>query len=534
MDIVFEPLVSSPETFGTQAANLPALQSVGHQLANTGTGDIRLESVGVGSLTTMVTGTGLGYLPGLMSFGAQPPGGYGVGFLGALVSSGFQAAGVVPNDGEGDAELPELESAGTGVLHLVGVGAGDLPLLQAQGHEAAGNWGVAILPALTSAGIEESPAYTAYVSGALPRFVMAATATNDLHAIAGFVPGDSMSFQHAIPVLDGFALAATATSLQKSIVQLQEATTFAAVATLVRQFNVIEAIVLNAVDITTHRRIIAAIEAIEVLATAQNKLKATHAMVAAIVIEALGLRGWQFDEIESTEFKAEAVQTLRHIEALVEAIVLEDAAETHARFTLAFEEGVVLNDVATSNARFFYELSEAVLVTARLTLRGDDYVAWAINAESGAPSRYSGFGFNSMAGFEIGGVMRYFGAMDDGIHELGGNTDNGAQIKATVRGALTNFGSSVLKGMPMAYVALSTDGDVVMKFYITDPNTGQRECHWYRLEGRPAPALREDRLKPDKGIESVYWNWELINLDGADFSIDALGFVPLFLSKRVY
>lgn len=529
--ITFTPLSgASPETDGLGEASLPRLRSFGQQQPDTGVGLLPpLRSVGTGSATALFVGTGVGSLRGLRSLGFEAGANYGAGSLPALRALGGYNTLPVPQDGTGSAALGALSSAGLVSRGDLGVGSGSLPALAGFGTEAAGGYGVGLLPMMRSAGAEAAPSYEAFIISTLGGPVLSTVGTNDLILTAGTAHAATVALQYVIPITEAVTVRASAQSALRALEALQEGCSLAAVAAVVHQLVAVEAIVAAAVTDVHRRQIERAVDAVVVLGGVDSKLVAREAVVAAIAMDAMALRGWQFDAVASAAFHAEAAQTLRQVQALVESIDVADVAAMTARFTLLLDAAVVLADEASSKATFFELLRDGAAFHATLNLRGERYVAWVLNAETGTGvSRYEGFGFNSFACFN----GRYFGAMDDGVHQLGGNTDNGAPIAAKVRSAMTNFGTSRMKRMAMVYLGLTNDGELVLKQIITSPK-GVKEAFWYTLEGRPAQALREDRSKPDGGLESVYWQWELVNTDGANFDIDAMAFVPMAISRSV-
>lgn len=534
--ISFESLSgASPETDGAGAAALPRLRSVGSQQFNTGAAALpALRSTGTGSGTVTYFGTGSTGLSGLRSFGfAGADASFGSASLPPLRTLGGSSSLPVPQDGIGSASLSLLGSAGVISRGMVGVGDAALPQLRGFGLEPGGNYGSASLPPPYSAGAQAAPSYTAFINAALPELIGSAVGTNDLILTAASAHAAAANLQHIAPAIEQVMHRATATSSLRALEQLTERCDLAAVAALVQQVVTVEQVLLADAPLAVRRQIERAVDAVTLLGHAESKLVATQAVVAALTLEALALRGWRFDETAGTAFRAEAADTLRRIEALVASVELADVAQMSARFTFVGVEAVALADAATSKARFFELLRDGAAFHASLTLRGEKYVAWVLNAQTGGGvSRYEGFGFNSFACFEVGGVEHYFGAMDDGVHRLGGDSDNGAPIAAKVRSAMANFGSSRMKCMSMAYLGLTASGELILKLIITSPK-GVKEAFWYTLEGRDAQALREDRVKPDGGLESVYWQWELVNTAGGDFDIDTMAFVPMALNRSV-
>jgi hypothetical protein len=41
-------------------------------------------------------------------------------------------------------------------------------------------------------------------------------------------------------------------------------------------------------------------------------------------------------------------------------------------------------------------------------------------------------------------------------------------------------------------------------------------------------------VKIGKGLRSRYWQFELVNIDGADFDLDTIEFHPVLLTRRVF
>ena len=179
MPIVFEPLVSSPETFGDGLAYLPPLFVYGQEAAG-GYGISHLPAltgVSAGIYGIQYAGTGSAALPVLGSFGLQAAGGYGIGFLPLFQSSALDDQTLIPQGSAALGYLPAFASSGAGRerkvgiaeavrLRLRGIGLGayteaviyanttgtasaSLPRLKAYGHETAVDYGVGYVPALS-------------------------------------------------------------------------------------------------------------------------------------------------------------------------------------------------------------------------------------------------------------------------------------------------------------------------------------------------------------------------------------------------
>jgi hypothetical protein len=45
--------------------------------------------------------------------------------------------------------------------------------------------------------------------------------------------------------------------------------------------------------------------------------------------------------------------------------------------------------------------------------------------------------------------------------------------------------------------------------------------------------MAEQRVDIGRGLRSNYWNFELMNREGADFEIDTIKFMPIVLERRI-
>ena len=49
----------------------------------------------------------------------------------------------------------------------------------------------------------------------------------------------------------------------------------------------------------------------------------------------------------------------------------------------------------------------------------------------------------------------------------------------------------------------------------------------------PSTDMAEQRIDIGKGLKSNYWQFELINPGGANFSLDTIKFMPVILERRI-
>lgn len=152
------------------------------------------------------------------------------------------------------------------------------------------------------------------------------------------------------------------------------------------------------------------------------------------------------------------------------------------------------------------------------------YSAYALNSENRALTTYSSLPIRGLAKFN--GV--YLAAGPGGLFVLGGDTDAGALINASVRLAATDFGDPHLKRVEQMYVQYRTTGDLTLKVIINE-----HEQYDYTLPAAGHTTLAPGRVKIGKGAKGTYWQFDISNRDGADFEFDSIAVDPLATSRKV-
>jgi hypothetical protein len=138
-------------------------------------------------------------------------------------------------------------------------------------------------------------------------------------------------------------------------------------------------------------------------------------------------------------------------------------------------------------------------------------------------SEYTNYNFNSMCYFN----NKYLGATSDGIFELTGDTDNTTAISSTVQTGMTDFGTSLLKNIPDAYLGIDHDGYTYMKT-INDHMTVSSQYEIpYSLSD-----IGTRRVKLAKGYRSRYWGVRVTNSRSV-FEIDSIELRPAVQSRRI-
>lgn len=155
---------------------------------------------------------------------------------------------------------------------------------------------------------------------------------------------------------------------------------------------------------------------------------------------------------------------------------------------------------------------------------GQDYTGFALQTQAQALTTYSGVPFNALARFN--GV--YLASGPGGLFVLEGGTDDGALIDAAVRLGTTSFGSMQLKRVDAMYVNYRADGDLALKVIIDE-----HEEYDYTLVAHGHDTLTTERVKLGRGAKGTYWQFEITNLDGADFDFDRIEPREQALSRRL-
>lgn len=155
---------------------------------------------------------------------------------------------------------------------------------------------------------------------------------------------------------------------------------------------------------------------------------------------------------------------------------------------------------------------------------GDVLPAIVIHSETGALTQYTNFPFNSFAAFN----GMYLAASVEGLFMLGGATDNGAIINAAARVGITDFGTSFLKRVDRSYVGYRTDGNLVVRVY-----TDEVDSRDYLLEATGRLGLHGNHFRIGKGLRARYWQFEIQNQNGANFTLNSIELKPTQLRRRI-
>lgn len=209
----------------------------------------------------------------------------------------------------------------------------------------------------------------------------------------------------------------------------------------------------------------------------------------------------------------------------VYAVLVEDSLEVTDTVTpgvvrvVIISESLTASDTITPTASLVVALTEVLHIQSALSRT--EYATWVMNARTEANSMYDGFEFDSLVTWR----GRTLAAGPDGLFDLTGDDDDGTPIIASVLFDKTDFGTGVRKGMEGAYVGgYLPDG---MHFKVT---TDDGRTRTYEVKQTPRLATR--RVGLGKGLLSRYYQGELTNPDGQDFTLDTIELVPVMTKRR--
>ena len=196
------------------------------------------------------------------------------------------------------------------------------------------------------------------------------------------------------------------------------------------------------------------------------------------------------------------------------------ATVTHTAYA-ALTETLTPTDAYAGRASFKATLSEMAQATTLIDWPGS-HTTWAINTRSTAITEYQNFQFNSFAAMG----RKYIAADNNGLYELGTNTDLTAPILATVGSGYTQMNGSKFVGLKGVYFGAQGQGTYQLRLISGDG----RQYIYNKLSN---PGLMTTKINIGKGLHARYLAWELTNLDGQDFDLDTVELVPMMSGRRV-
>jgi hypothetical protein len=199
------------------------------------------------------------------------------------------------------------------------------------------------------------------------------------------------------------------------------------------------------------------------------------------------------------------------------------------QFGVAISDGLGIGDTPAGTMVLNAAVSESFAFQALITVGGTEtqdaevWTTWVLNTKNFAVSEYDRYDFHSFAKYND----TYYGAKDDGIYLLSGDYDDGWLIKAAIKTGILDFKSDFQKKLPRVYLGIRNDDTMVMK---TITNEGVER--WYEMKDNQ-DGVAKSRVKVTQGVESGYWQFELVNVTGDDFDVSDIQLMPILTSRRI-
>ncbi|MFA5976498.1 MAG: hypothetical protein WC859_10105 [Elusimicrobiota bacterium] len=176
----------------------------------------------------------------------------------------------------------------------------------------------------------------------------------------------------------------------------------------------------------------------------------------------------------------------------------------------------IVNGVVVGSASYHVSAASAAQIIDGVQFVQDFWDGWAFNLNTGAPSFYEGFKFNSFA--RVG--SNYYGCSDTGIYLLGGDLDAAAEIDATVTTGYSDLSTEKFDGGQIKHVTTAyLDARSVSPMTITCRTEGQEYTYTFDTD---RINMASARAEIGKGLKGTLWQFELKNVAGADFEATSL------------
>jgi hypothetical protein len=524
---------------GIGAGKLPALLGSG-QSGSMGRGKLPVllgqggvlgASIAIGRLPILKAPKGLGdaalpLLRGRASRGLTSP---AIGKLPALQGMALDAT-LAPTASTAIGALPILQAAGVGHSTASGSASGVLPALKGIGEDASRVWGRGILPRMSgfafAAGPIDNLLYAVQSSGYVSIEAVGTVGKRYVDGVGLATATDPEWVMVRKAVLQ--LAAAPPTTLLEALQTESEQLEFVDVVGVILQLLFTEGLGASATSTSWGSTVLQVRDALALLAGPGTLLDSQNAIAEALGVADKAAFVWPEQVQEVLGMHGAAPITLDGFNEVVEALGLAATPAGRATFAALVSEDVAMAGAAAVQADLVAKIEEGVAFMATFNLPDGVHVAWVLNAETRAYSSYTNFPFNSFA--RLGD--RYYGCSDTGIYLLEGNDDDGTPIDARVRLGMETYGTSALKGAEAMYLGYRADGNMVLKVIVTGDDGALQE-HWYALEARPAQEITYGRAKIGRGLRSAYWGFEIANVNGADFELDGLKWLPLVKERRV-
>lgn len=219
------------------------------------------------------------------------------------------------------------------------------------------------------------------------------------------------------------------------------------------------------------------------------------------------------------EMRGFSTEALSFLPSVLFGVEMEAFQEADAKVLESIMVGVELRAEGGSET---VDVRESFLFGIELTAPGAHLEVWAVNVEGYGSTSYANFPFNSFA--RIG--EHYYGAKEDGLFQLGGDTDSGALIRSAFSPGKLDFGTSQNKTIVETWLGAKSATAMACTL------TAEGKQYLYTADSFTSDELEQHRIKFGKGLKANYLRPTFYNQDGADFEVDALEFAIATLSRK--
>ena len=222
-----------------------------------------------------------------------------------------------------------------------------------------------------------------------------------------------------------------------------------------------------------------------------------------------------YEQIELTDYLALDASVFF---AFHDGVSIGGELDIYLLLSLTMYEALSASDDFSFASMLEILIQEGLSISPKSSIARSEALQYAVNAITGAVSRYSNFGFKQFASAQ--GVT--YAITDNGLYELTGSTDEDNTIKAAIDFGASDFGTAQSKRVSSVYAGIATDGEAYIRV------VGDRgESHVYKA----IQYSDEARAHTAKGISARHWRIGLELTDSTYAELDNLE-VEIAVSQR--
>ena len=221
-------------------------------------------------------------------------------------------------------------------------------------------------------------------------------------------------------------------------------------------------------------------------------------------------RGFNFTINEALSAVDTVSVVATFLRSISDSLAIADTISNIKNIYGTISEALSFAEVITTKGALYTAVYDTIAMNVLIELADDVYECYVLNTPKFMPSMYSGFNFNSYCVFE----NRAFAANDDGIYELTGATDAGANISTGVIMSATDFGTPNQKRFRRGYIGISGTSPVM----VLETEDGSREAYAIDTNGK---------FVASHDLKSKRWKLSVANFD----ELDTIKLIPVILTK---